>query len=235
MPDLLRFLGARRPSDELPSLAESYRIMRTNLLGAIADIERPTILFTSATAGEGKTSTITNLAPVLALTGSRVVVVDLDLRHPQLHRLLGLGNDRGATDVLRGEAALADCLQYVAVKSETGQPEQGMYVLTSGPVPSDPTELLADRRAARMLDALIAQSDVVLVDGPPVLPVADSLMLARTVAGVVLVVEARRTPLPTLQRAKDTLIRNQARLLGVVINKVRQQDAAALDGGTNYS
>jgi Mrp family chromosome partitioning ATPase len=82
-----------------------------------------------------------------------------------------------------------------------------------------------------MLEELAARSDIVLVDSPPVLPVADSLVLARLVSGTVLVVEARRTPLPVIQQAKDVLIRNQARLLGVVVSKLRSYDAVSPDGG----
>jgi protein-tyrosine kinase len=217
--------------DGKPSVTDAYRIMRTNLLAAVDDIERPTVMFTSATAGEGKTSTVVNLAPMLAVAGRRVVVVDLDLRHPEVHTALALPNERGVTDVLRGDASLVDCLKYVAVRGETGSSDQGLYVLTSGPLPPDPTELLGDHRAARMLEELAARSDIVLVDSPPVLPVADSLVLARLVSGTVLVVEARRTPLPVIQQAKDALIRNQARLLGVVVSKLRSYDAVSPDGG----
>jgi capsular exopolysaccharide synthesis family protein len=224
-----RWSRADGAADDL-SVAEAYRILRANLTVAVSEIDRPIVLFTSALKGEGKTSTVANLAPLLAVAGMRVVVADLDLRHPRLHEVLGVGNARGATDVLRGTATLSDCLQYVVVKSEDEE-ERGIYVLTSGPLPPNPAELVGGRRAARTLEALAAQSDIVLVDSPPVLPVADSLTLARACTGVVLVVEARRTPIPAVSQAKDTLIRNQARLLGVVVSKLPRADARSLAYG----
>jgi capsular exopolysaccharide synthesis family protein len=221
--------GSRRGSDA-GLLTESYRVMRANLSVAMANIEHQVIMITSAVPGEGKTSTVANLAPLLAVAGHRVVVVDLDLRHPDLHNALGLANERGASDVLSGRAELGECMQYVAVKSEAGHGEQGMYVLPSGPTPPDPGELVADRRAARMLQSLAEQADIVLVDSPPVIPVSDSLTLARIVSGVVLVVEARRTPIPLIQDARDALAGNQARILGVVLNKLRPRDVRGAEG-----
>jgi len=216
---------------KVAAAAEAYRIMRTNLLVAISDIDRPTVMITSAMPGEGKTSTVANLAPALALAGQRIVVVDLDLRHPDLHNAFGLPNDHGVADVLRGDADLADCMTYVGVEGDRGEAATGMYVLTSGPTMSDGSELISGRRCARMLSALADQSDLVLIDSAPVLPVADTLSLARMVAGVVLVVEARRTPLPAIQQAKDSLIRNQARLLGVVVNKLQATDTGTASPG----
>jgi protein-tyrosine kinase len=212
-------------------LAEAYRIMRTNLLVAVNDIERPSIVFTSALAGEGKTSTVANLAPTLAVLGHRVVVVDFDLRNPALHTAFGVPNDRGVADVLRGNASLEDCTQYVGVWGGAGQPDRGLYLVTSGPVPRNPAELVGSRRAAGLIEVLSEQADLVLIDSPPVLTAADTLSLARIASGVVLVVEARKTPVPVVQQAKDALIRNQARLLGVVVSKIQQQDANSFTYG----
>jgi len=107
---------------------------------------------------------------------------------------------------------------------ESPKPPAEMYVLTSGPTPHDAAELVAAKRAAAMIKVLSDQADIVLIDAPPVLSVSDSLSLARVVSGVVLVVESRKTPLPQVQQAQDALVRNQARLLGVVVSKVQAAD-----------
>ena len=246
-----RRLPALRPSFRLPALRppfwssggdgaspdEAYHILRANLMVAVANLERPTIVFTSARAGEGKTSTIVNLGRVMALAGQRVVLVDLDLRHPDLHRAFQLPNERGVSDVIRGRAGLEECMCYVEIERSGNQqdkPERGVYVLTGGSVPENPSELLGTGRTGRLLEALADQADLVLIDSAPVLPIADTLELGRLAGGVVLVVEARQTPVPVVQHAKDALIRNQARLLGVVISKMHPQDATAPDEGQGY-
>ena len=245
-----RRLPALRPSFRLPALRppfrtggdgttpdEAYHILRANLLVAVANLERPTIVFTSARAGEGKTSTVVNLGRVMALAGQRVVLVDLDLRHPDIHRPFQLPNERGVSDVIRGRAGLEECLCYVEIegsRDESDKPERGLYVLTGGSVPENPSELLGTGRTGRLLEGLADQADLVLIDSAPVLPIADTLVLGRLVGGIVLVVEARQTPIPVVQHAKDALIRNQARLLGVVISKMHPQDAAAPEEGQGY-
>jgi capsular exopolysaccharide synthesis family protein len=227
--DVLRRRPAGRSSHASEQeLDEAYRIIAANLQIATQEIDRPVVVFTSARKGEGKTSTIAKLAPLMARSGQRVIVADVDLRHPGLHQAFGLPNERGFADVLRGDARLEDCLQHLAIPSETGT-DKILYALTAGTPGSNSGELLAGPRAARVLDVLAEQADIVLVDAPPVLPVADSLMLARSASGVVLVVEARRTPIPVVCQAKDALIRNQARILGVVISKVQPGDMDGVD------
>ena len=203
---------------------EAFRVLRTNLLVSLADIEPRTVIVTSAFAGEGKTSTCVNLARAFGMAGHRVVVLDLDLRHPDVHRLLGGHNEIGVVDVLLQRRALEDCLQFIALGEGEQGSRRGLYLLPTGGPVAEPTELLGAGRMARLLDALAAQADIVLIDSPPVLPVADTLVIGRMAAGAVLVVEARRTPIPDVQRTKDALIRNQTRLLGVIVNKVHAAD-----------
>jgi capsular exopolysaccharide synthesis family protein len=189
------------------------------LLVAISELANPIVVVTSAYAGEGKTATCTNLAESLATAGKRVVLVDLDLRNPDAHRLLGAYNEVGVSDVLLDHHPLKECVQYVELPggADSSQPVS-MYFLATGPQVNNPTELLATSRTGWLLDGLAAQADIVLVDTPPVLPVADTLVIGRLAAGAVLVVEAR-TPTPAAKRAKDALTRNQTRLLGVVLNR----------------
>jgi capsular exopolysaccharide synthesis family protein len=204
---------------------EAFRVLRANLLVAIAELDNPIVVVTSAYAREGKTSTCVNLAQSIAAAGPRVVLVDLDLRHPDSHRLLDAHNESGVSDVLLDRAKLEDCLQYVELASEESGRPVGLYFLATGPQVANPTELLATPRTGSLLESLAAQADIVLLDTPPVLPVADTLVIGRLAAGAVLVVEARRTPVPAAKRAKDSLTKNQTRLLGVVLNKFQAKFA----------
>lgn len=224
-------VGSRDGTSE-ESAEEAFRILRTGLTLCLAELERPTVLITSARAGEGKTMTTVGLARSLAEAGRRVIVVDLDLRKPGVHDLLRVPNDRGATDVLLDRRPLAECLQFVEVGDGSHNAAgSGLYVLTTGPVVHNPTELLDTRRTSRLLDNLAAQADVVLVDAAPVLPVADTLVIGKVVGGAVLLVEVGRTPIEEIESAKDALIRAQTRMLGVVLNRARGRDVRYGYGG----
>lgn len=231
----------RRPKDddwdELAPFEEAYRVVRSNLMVSMADYKRPRVIITSAHAGEGKTVTCTNLALSFARAGQRVVLVDLDLRHPDAHRLVGAHNRVGVSDLLLGKRSLVECLQYLELPGLDSQSAQGVYFLGTGPQVRNPTELLGMTRTAQMLDELGKQADLILIDAPPVLPVADMLVIGRIATGVVLVVEARRTTVTDITKTKDLLTRNQTRILGVVLNKLRQRDASYGDAygyGTAY-
>ena len=207
------------------SQEEAYRVLRSNVGVGLADIEHPSVMITSAQPGEGKTSTAINLAAALAAARHRVVLVDLDLRHPDVHRWMGAHNEFGVTDVLLERKTLESCLQYIEIASGLSSGPSGVYVLATGPSVSQPAELLGTRRLPHMLESLTRQADIVLIDTAPVLPVADSLAIGRIVSGALLVVEMRRTPVAAVHRAKDALTRNQTRLLGVVMNKLQMRDA----------
>lgn len=201
---------------------EVFRILRSNLLVALSEMERPMVVVTSALPDEGKTSICANLALSLAEAGLRVVAADVDLRHPNLHAWLGVHNEVGLSDVLLERCELDDALQFVSA----GRPGRGLYVLPTGPGVNDPTELLGSQRTSRLLGSLAEQADLLLLDAPPVLPVADALVIGRIATGAILVVESRRTPATLVQQAKNALIRNQTRLLGVVLNKMQPRDLA---------
>ena len=200
----------------------------------MSDLERPTVIVTSADAAEGKTATTVNLARALVAAGKRVVLVDLDLRHPDIHHWFGLKNDIGVTDILLDRRPLNECLQYIEIDAGESGSRKPLYVLATGPKVDNPAELLGAGRTALMLDALAPQADIVLIDTPPVLLVADTLVIGRMVAGAILVVETKRTPTPAVQHAKDALIRNQTRLLGLVLNKYVPRDAGSDGYGYGY-
>jgi capsular exopolysaccharide synthesis family protein len=210
-----------RPAAEDGLRNEAFRVLRSNLEISLAELDRHSIIVTSPSANEGKTITAVNLAASMASTGRRVVLVDLDLRHPDLHLRLDAHNETGATDVLLGRMPLGDCLQYVATEEGNGA-TRGFYFLPVGPSVAHPAELLSTSRTARLVEALGTNADVVLIDAPPVLPVADTLSLARLAGGVVVVVEAGRTTYPQIERCLQLLARSQARLLGLVLNRSRE-------------
>jgi receptor protein-tyrosine kinase len=162
-----------------------------------------------------------------ASAGIRTVLVDLDLRHPNAHVLVGGHNEFGAADVLLGRRSLSDVMQYVELPGYPGRTQPGLYLLATGGPVASPTELLGSGRTARLLEGLAAQADLVLVDSPPALPVADTLVVGRIASGAVLVTEARATAITAVQKAKDLLVQNQTRLLGVVLNKFQARDVSA--------
>jgi capsular exopolysaccharide synthesis family protein len=196
---------------------EAFRVLRSNLLVAIDDLANPIVVVTSAQSGEGKTSTSVMLARSLALAGPRVVLVDLDLRRP---------NVPGVAEVLQDRREIEECLQFLPPPKGAAA-ASGLYFLPAGDASNNPTELLGTPRTGRLLDALAKEADIVLLDTPPVLPVADTLVIGRLAAGAVLVVESRRTPVQMVNRAKNALIRNQTRILGVVLNQLRPSDDEA--------
>lgn len=199
-------------SPRLP-VAEAYRTLRTNL--EFASLEHPlrTLLVTSPGPEEGKSVVLANLAVVIAQTGKRVILVDGDLRHPRQHEIFGLSNAVGLSTVLRGEASASP-----PPLADGGV--AGLSVLTSGPLPPNPAELLASRRMTDLIATLAGQADVVLFDAPPVVAVTDAAILAGQVDGVLLVINARQTRREHAQRAKDLLEKVHARLLGAVLNNV---------------
>jgi Mrp family chromosome partitioning ATPase len=218
---------------------EAFRTLRSNVLVATSDMTNPSIVVTSAVPGEGKTSTCAALAESIAASGPMVVAVDLDLRRPDLHTRFGIENGRGVSDVLSGRATVADCLVRVGLAGDNGSngngsaPDRGypgrgaLFVLPAGPPVSHPAELLGGPRTAQVLEALREHADFVIIDTPPVLPVADALGIGRLVSGALLVVETGRVPLPAVQRAKAELTRNQVRVLGMVLNRFDDQDSLA--------
>lgn len=159
---------------------ESFRLLRTNLQFARVDDSNRALLVTSAQAGEGKTTTSINLAIAMAQKGEKVALVDVDLRSPSIAERLGLENAMGLTSALIGEADVADLLQPWGLDE--------LYVLTAGDRPPNPTEILDSRAMARVLTRLLDEFDSVVLDAPPTLPIADSLVIGRQVGRVVVVV-----------------------------------------------
>lgn len=194
--------------------AEAYRILRTNLQFASPDEQLQTLLITSAGPDEGKSTITANLASSLAQAGHQVIAVNGDLRRPALHQFFQVRNTVGLTSVLVGQTTLESALQ------ETMVPR--VRVLAAGPLPPNPSELLGSRRMQALMRELRQQADIVLIDSPPVIAVADAGILARLVDGCLLVVSIGKTPRDLALAAKEQLEQVGARVLGVVANGVER-------------
>ena len=192
-------------------VSEAYRTLRTNLEFFSLDEPVRTLVVTSPGAKDGKSTVLANLAVALAQGGKRVILVDCDLRRPTQHTMFGLDNATGLTTMMLDEAA-----QSKPPLRET--PVDGLRVLTAGPLPPNPAELLGSRRMKETLAALLKKADVLLFDAPPVLAVTDALVLAVRTDGVLLVVKAGGTTREHVEQAKERLERVNARIVGAVLN-----------------
>jgi capsular exopolysaccharide synthesis family protein len=193
------------------SVAEAYRTLRTGVLFDAASNTTKTILVTSAEAGEGKTTTTANLGVSLAQAGKKVALVSADLRRPRLQDFFGKDQGPGLTNVLAGELTLSEALSRL--------PQiQNVTLLPSGPVPGNPAELLSSQSMRSLMLELRSEADFILIDAPPLLAVADSLMLAQLVDGVILVADAERTHRSAVQQTRQLLTRVDARVIGAVLN-----------------
>jgi len=193
-------------------LAESARSLRTSLVFSTAEGAPPVLHFTSASPGEGKTTTATNTAIAFAQTGSKVLLIDCDLRNPSLHRIFSLGNDKGLTHLLAGDAKPVDVAQPTAVPR--------LFAITSGPLPPNPVELLSSAKMLDLLRLATERFDHVVLDGPPVIGLADALVLANLARATIFVVEPGATRKGALDGAVKRLGSANARILGAVLQKV---------------
>ncbi|MDQ0620121.1 polysaccharide biosynthesis tyrosine autokinase [Arthrobacter globiformis] len=206
--------------------AESFRQIRTNLQFAHVSHESKALLVTSSLPGEGKSTTATNLAIAIAQGGQSVVLIDADLRRPRVDAYLGLDRNAGLTTALIGKADVNDLLQPWG--------DDNLYVLTSGQIPPNPSELLGSESMKQLILRLENAFDSVIIDAPPLLPVTDAAVLAQQVGGVVLVVGSSMLKIPDLQKSLSSLEMVNADVLGVVMNllPVKGPDAYAY---SNYS
>jgi succinoglycan biosynthesis transport protein ExoP len=214
--------AGRRPlvvlHDPFSVQAEAYRRLRTNLRVLSVDRDLRSVVVSSAVASEGKTVTVANLGISLAQAGYTVVLVDADLRAPNLAAVLGLSPHVGLTDVLVDDFPLRQALQAWS----DGLP---LEVLASGRQPPNPSELLGSQRFASVLDSLTERADLVILDAPALLPVTDAAILARVTSGLILVTRVRSTRTQQVQTATETLRAVDEGVLGVVLNRSRVRGA----------
>ncbi len=209
--------------------AEAFRQLRTNLRFIDVANHPRSIVFTSSVPGEGKSSITANLAITLAAAGSRTVLVEADLRQPQIAEYMGLESAVGLTSVLVGLARLDEALQPWGMG-------HGLDVLACGLIPPNPSELLGSAAMVALLRQLEARYDHVIIDSPPLLPVTDAAVLSKLTGGAVMVVGAGRANRDQVEKALESLGTLGARILGVVMNRLpgKGPDAYAYSGSYGY-
>jgi capsular exopolysaccharide synthesis family protein len=191
---------------------EAYRLLRTNLIFSSADRTGRVLVVSSANPGEGKTTTVANIAISLAQNGAKVLAVDADLRKPTLHQHFAIHKTPGLSDLIVGKCQPSDSVQVTRFK--------GLHVLPCGYIPPNPAELLGSRNMNEVLAALRSHYDWVLIDSAPILGMADTPVLSAAADGVALVVSAESTTRPAILRAVDQIQSVGGRLLGLVLNRV---------------
>lgn len=196
-------------------ISEQYRTIRTNIEFASVDQDLRSLLVTSSGPSEGKSSTTANLGVVFAQQGKRVLLIDGDLRKPTVHYTFKLDNRTGLSTVLVGEKSLEETVK------ETDVPN--LEILTCGPIPPNPSELLGSNSMKQMLQKAQETYDVVIFDTPPVLAVTDAQILANICDGSIIVARSEQTEYEAIQKAKDLLEPANAKLLGIVLNDVPQK------------
>ena len=198
-------------------LLETYRLLRSNI--SFMGLEAPvrSIVVTSSRPGEGKSSCSMNLAIAIALSGKRVIVADCDLRRPRIHQLFGVPNNGGFTGVVSGRLTLEAALQDTSVPN--------LRVLASGPLPPNPPELLDSRPGRACLHDLLDHADIVILDTPPSM-MADALIVSTQADGVLVVVSTSETGKREIVRTSEMLQQSGARVLGLVLNKLSQNDSS---------
>lgn len=214
MRHLITKLNPRSP------IAEQYRTIRTNLQFSSVDGDMKRLLVTSSGPSEGKSSTVANMAIVFAQQGKKVLLIDGDMRKPTVHYTFRLDNRRGLSSVLVGESVLDESID----KSDV----QDLDILTCGPIPPNPSELLGSKAMEKLLADAGDYYDVILFDTPPVLAVTDAQILANICDGAILVLRSKQTDFEAAQKARDLLQPAHAKLLGAVLNDLEMKK------GQNY-
>ena len=197
-------------SDSKSIITEQFRIIRANIKYSIPDIELKTILVTSSTPGEGKSTNAANLGVVFAQEGKKVLIVDADLRKPTLHHTFGIFNTVGLSTILSKQDDFSHPIQ------ET--PIVGLFVLPSGPIPPNPAELLSSNSFANLLDEIKKNYDIIIFDAPPLLSVSDAQILSHQCDGSLLIIHSGVARKEEVLKAQSILTSSQAKILGVILN-----------------
>ncbi|MFY9296273.1 MAG: CpsD/CapB family tyrosine-protein kinase [Caldicoprobacterales bacterium] len=215
---ITRFKGLINNKKIKSPIVEAYKTLRTNIQFSMPDGGPRTMIFTSSTPAEGKSTTAANLAISIAQSNKRVLLVDGDLRKSVLHRIFELPNLEGLTNIL---AENRDYLEVV-------KPDvlENLDIITAGPKPPNPSELLGSRRMENFLEEAKKEYDTIIIDGPPVLAVTDAVILAPLVDGVVIVSAYGQATFDGVDRTKAMLERVDAKILGVVLNRIPVSQAS---------
>lgn len=215
-------------SQPLSPAAEAYRSLRTSVQFLRQERDLRVVVISSAAASEGKTATVANLGVTFAQAGERVLMVSADLRRPRLGAYFGADEKRrGITGLVRGEQSLSGAVQQIANM-------ENLWMLGSGAVPANPAELLGSQRVRDLISRLRAEFDVIIIDSPPVLPVADAMVLAKYADAMMLVCSAARTKRLALRRAAEKLSQVNVPVVGLIMGEVTRQDGYGYGYGYGY-
>jgi len=203
--------------DPKSPISEQYRTIRTNIQFSMIDTELKTVAFTSAAPGEGKSTTIANLAITLAYQGEKVLLIDADLRRPTLHQLMGMRNQYGLTNLIAKKAAKKSAILPFPKISN-------LHVMPSGPIPPNPSELLGSKRMKNLISELSQEYDWILFDMPPVLAVTDAQILGNYCDAVILILKSHQTEKKELVKAKELLDKANTNLMGTIMSGVTRKE-----------
>lgn len=202
-------------ADSRSSLSEAYRQLRTSILLSSAGHAPKSLLVTSSLPSEGKTTIATNTTISLAQTGARVLIIDADMRRPRVHSVFGVKNGEGLSSVLSSEMTEAEILATIKTDERTN-----VSVLTSGPIPPNPAELVGSEQMTKLLRLFQKHFDHVVVDSPPITSFTDGVLIASIVDGVILVVHSGQSSRQVVRRARQLIQDVGAKIFGVVLNNV---------------
>jgi len=211
-PELLRNQPNRSP------LSEAYRQMRTSIMLSIPERAPKTLLVTSSLPSEGKTTISVNTALTLGQLGQRVVIIDADMRRPRVHKVFEIPNNEGLSNILSSQMSEDEIFNLV-----TEDPDTGLYVITAGQIPPNPAELIASEQMTRLIEILSEHFDHVVFDSPPIITCTDGVLLASKLDGTILVVHGGKTSREAGRRSKQLLKDVNARILGVVLNRITKK------------
>lgn len=223
----MKLFNKKRKKKESPTLArklvsvsspksfvtEQFRTIRTNLNFSMPDKELKTLLITSASPGEGKSTNSSNIAVVFAQEGKKVLLIDADMRKPTVHYTFGVKNAIGLSSLLTRQLELEEVL----IETEI----EGLSMITSGTIPPNPAELLGSQRMDQLLEKVSTEFDIIIFDAPPILSVTDAQILANKCDGTVLVVNSGIAEKAAVLKAKDSLVSSKANILGVILNNYK--------------
>lgn len=197
-------------------VAEAYRTLRTNIQFSSFDNKVQSIVITSSGPGEGKSTTASNLAVVMAESGNSTILIDCDQRRPIQHKVFGVSNQVGISDLLIGNIKFEEAVKYTGIEN--------LSLLTSGTRPPNPAELLASSKMKNFVKALKERYEYIIIDAPPIIPVTDAQLIASHVDGTVLVVASGQAEREAAVKSKELLEKVNAKILGVVLNKLEVKE-----------
>ncbi|MUT68047.1 CpsD/CapB family tyrosine-protein kinase [Paenibacillus sp. NEAU-GSW1] len=197
-------------------VSEAYRTLRTNVIFSSVDKPIKVLMAASAQSGEGKSTVISNLAVAYAQEGKRVLLIDADLRKPSLHKIFSMTNRTGLSNLLSGQCSAAEAVK----ESYIGK----LDVITAGPTPPHPAEMLGSQKMKSYLESVKDEYDMILFDAPPVLAVTDSLIISSLCDGVILVIHAGKVKKAYVRKTKEKLDYVQANIIGAVFNQMPRKD-----------